>query len=108
MVKAKRSVGAVVLWCAIGLVAGVVPLGYGIHGLVTSGKVTCDNRVMKPGDTCTTKKRKRGMTTRSYQEQKKRDRNSALIALGIGSVVTLGVGTLLVVGLRRPDENPQP
>ncbi|MCP2262272.1 hypothetical protein LX15_006008 [Streptoalloteichus tenebrarius] len=83
-----------VLGLVVGMILGLVLIVVGISTL-SEDEVTCGSRVMKPGDTCTTSKRRGGSTTRDYEEQKDSNETAGWALTIIGPIMFLGCGGVL-------------
>jgi hypothetical protein len=82
------------LYGVLGLVLGI---GLFVGGLASmpGDTVKCGERVMSPGDTCTTIRKGRA-TDRSYDEQKSKDGREAVIMMIIGPLLAIGCGVLFL------------
>ncbi|WP_433240396.1 hypothetical protein [Actinomadura nitritigenes] len=82
------------LYGVLGLVLGI---GLFVGGLssMPGGTVKCGERVMSPGDTCTTLRKGRA-THRSYDEQKSKDGREAVIMMIVGPLLAVGCGVLFL------------
>lgn len=91
---------------AIGVIAGLGMLIFGGLALADSS-VKCADKVMQPGDICTTTRK--GVTTeRTYDEQRSSNRRIGLIMTAAGPVVLLVSGALLANSVRKRRSNPAP
>ncbi|MEU6748467.1 hypothetical protein ABZ914_19800 [Spirillospora sp. NPDC046719] len=95
------------LYGVLGLVLGI---GLFVGGLssMPGGTVKCGERVMSPGDTCTTLRKGRA-THRSYDEQKSKDGREAVIMMIVGPLLAVGCGVLFLgpaVMRRRKSTTP--
>jgi hypothetical protein len=82
------------LYGVLGLVLGI---GLFVGGLssMPSGEVKCGERVMSPGDTCTTIRNGRA-TNRSYDEQKSKDGREGVIMMIVGPLLAIGCGVVFL------------
>lgn len=82
------------LYGVLGLVLGI---GLCVGGLssMPGGTVKCGERVMSPGDTCTTLRNGRA-THRSYDEQKSKDGREAIIMMIVGPLLAVGCGVIFL------------
>ncbi|MEU9016332.1 hypothetical protein [Actinomadura sp. NPDC048394] len=82
------------LYGVLGLVLGI---GLFVGGLASmpGDTVKCGERVMSPGDTCTTIRKGRA-TDRSYDEQKSKDGREAVIMMIVGPLLAIGCGVLFL------------
>ncbi|WP_433141528.1 hypothetical protein ACQPZ8_43995 [Actinomadura nitritigenes] len=82
------------LYGVLGIVLGI---GLFVGGLssMPGGTVKCGERVMSPGDTCTTLRKGRA-THRSYDEQKSKDGREAVIMMIVGPLLAVGCGVLFL------------
>jgi hypothetical protein len=84
---------------AIGVIAGLGMLIFGGLALADSS-VKCAEKVMQPGDVCTTTRK--GVTTeRTYNEQRSYNRRIGLIMTAAGPVVLVVSGALLAKSVRK-------
>ncbi|MER6811414.1 hypothetical protein ABT299_19260 [Spirillospora sp. NPDC000708] len=82
------------LYGVLGLVLGI---GLFVGGLssMPGGTVKCGERVISPGDTCTTLRKGRA-THRSYDEQKSKDGREAVIMMIVGPLLAVGCGVFFL------------
>ncbi|MGI5323271.1 hypothetical protein [Actinomadura nitritigenes] len=82
------------LYGVLGLVLGIGLFVGGVSSM-PGGTVKCGERVMSPGDTCTTLRKGRA-THRSYDEQKSKDGREAIIMMIVGPLLAVGCGVLFL------------
>ncbi|WP_202124345.1 hypothetical protein [Actinomadura physcomitrii] len=82
------------LYGVLGLVLGIGLFAGGLASM-PGGTVKCGERVMSPGDTCTTLRNGRA-TNRSYDEQKSKDGREAVIMMIVGPLLAIGCGVLFL------------
>jgi hypothetical protein len=82
------------LYGVLGLVLGIGLFAGGVSSM-PGGAVKCGERVMAPGDTCTTLRNGRA-THRSYDEQKSKDGREAVIMMIGGPLLAVGCGVLFL------------
>lgn len=81
-----------------GVLGIIIGIGLFVGGVASSGggDVTCGNRTMSPGDTCTTI-RNGHATNRSYDEQKSKHGRENVIMMIVGPLVAIG-GVVFIAG----------
>ncbi|MBJ8346115.1 hypothetical protein [Antrihabitans sp. YC2-6] len=94
------------------LLCAVLGVGLFIGGIAesTDDAVKCGSSEIHPGETCRETKNGATVATRSYEEQKKSDKNSNIFLLLGGPVMAIG-GTIWFVSeirKRRNRRNPMP
>ncbi|MBO2456792.1 hypothetical protein [Actinomadura violacea] len=82
------------LYGVLGLVLGIGLFIGGVSSL-PGGTVKCGERVMSPGDSCTTIRKGRA-TDRSYDEQKSKDGREAVIMMIVGPLLAIGCGVVFL------------
>jgi hypothetical protein len=82
------------LYGVLGIVLGIGLFVGGVSSM-PGGTVKCGERVISPGDTCTTLRKGRA-THRSYDEQKSKDGREAVIMMIVGPLLAVGCGVLFL------------
>ncbi|HEU5024074.1 MAG TPA: hypothetical protein VFV01_04050 [Spirillospora sp.] len=82
------------LYGVLGLVLGIGLFAGGVASM-PGDTVKCGERVMSPGDTCTTIRKGRA-TDRSYDEQKSKDGREAVIMMIVGPLLAIGCGVVFL------------
>ena len=91
---------------AIGVIAGLGMLIFGGLALADSS-VKCAEKVMQPGDICTTTRK--GVTSeRTYDEQRSYNRRIGVIMTAAGPVVLVVSGALLANSIRKRRSSAAP
>ncbi|QKG25144.1 hypothetical protein [Actinomadura verrucosospora] len=82
------------LYGVLGLVLGIGLFIGGVSSM-PGGTVKCGERVMSPGDSCTTIRKGRA-TNQSYDEQKSKDGREAVIMMIVGPLLAIGCGVVFL------------